>query len=321
VDLESARANALSPDFEAHPPVPPARPGITVFEDIELAELVPYIDWTPFFQSWELSGRFPDILEDPERGETARSLYEDARTMLDRIIGEGWLQARATIGLFPAARVGDDVVVYESETRSAVRETFSFLRQQKHKAEGRHHLCLADFVAPADSGHDDYLGLFAVTAGLGIERHVEAFEAAHDDYSAILLKALADRLAEALAEAMHHRVRREHWGYAADEDLDNAALIREDYRGIRPAPGYPACPEHSEKRKLFELLSAEDNSLMTLTEGFAMIPAASVSGYYFAHPQSQYFVVGAIEDDQVEDYAARKGLTPDEVRRLLPSNT
>ncbi|MEE4174732.1 MAG: methionine synthase [Xanthomonadales bacterium] len=321
VDLAAARANALAPDFEAHPPEPPARPGITVFEDIDLAELVPFIDWTPFFQSWELSGRFPDILDDPERGETARSLYEDARAMLERIVDEGWLQARATIGLFPAARVGDDVIVYEDDSRSTVRETFCFLRQQKHKAEGRHHLCLADFVAPADSGLEDHIGLFAVTAGLGIEPHVEAFEAAHDDYSAILLKALADRLAEALAEAMHHRVRREHWGYAADEDLDREALIRERYRGIRPAPGYPACPEHSEKRKLFDLLSAEENSRMTLTEGYAMYPAASVSGYYFAHPESQYFVVGSIQDDQVEDYAARKGLAPEDVRRLLPSNT
>ncbi len=321
VDLEAARTNALVPDFEAHPPIPPAQPGITVFDDIDLAELVPYIDWTPFFQSWELSGRFPDILDDPERGETARSLYADARAMLDRIVDEGWLQARATIGLFPAARRGDDVVIFEDDSRSTVRSTFCFLRQQKHKAEGKHHLCLADFVAPEDSGHADHLGLFAVTAGLGIEPHVEAFEAAHDDYSAILLKALADRLAEALAEAMHHRVRREHWGYAADEDLDNEALIREDYRGIRPAPGYPACPEHSEKRKLFDVLSAEDNSLMTLTESFAMLPAASVSGYYFAHPESQYFVVGGIREDQVEDYAARKGLTAEEVRRLLPNNT
>jgi len=320
IALEKARANALKPDFEAHPPVSPAQPGVTVQEDIPLGTLVDFIDWTPFFQSWELSGRFPDILDDPEKGETARSLYEDAQAMLDRIVTEGWLEARATVGLFPAARDGDDVVVYTDESRDTERERFCFLRQQKHKAEGRPHLCLADFVAPVD-GPPDTLGLFAVTAGLGIEPHVAALEAANDDYSAILLKALADRLAEALAEATHHRVRGEIWGYARDEDLDNEALIREDYTGIRPAPGYPACPEHSEKRKIFDLLDARTNSRMELTSHFAMSPASSVSGYYFAHPQSQYFVVGEILEDQVADYARRKDMSEEEVLRLLPVNT
>lgn len=321
IALEKARANAFAPDFAAYPPVAPAQPGVTVIEQVPLSDLLPFIDWTPFFQSWELSGRYPDILDDPEKGETARSLFEDAQAMLRRIIDEDWLEARATIGLFPAARDGDDVIIYADETRSAERERFCFLRQQKHKAEGRPHFCLADFVAPKDSGFEDHLGLFAVTAGLGIDAPVAAFEAAHDDYSSILLKALADRLAEALAEAMHQRVRREIWGYAADENLDNAALINEAYDGIRPAPGYPACPEHSEKRKLFDLLEAEKNSRMELTEGYAMLPAASVSGFYFAHPQSQYFVVGQVLEDQVEDYASRKGVSAEDILRLLPANT
>ncbi len=320
VPLADARANGFQPDFEAHPPVRPARPGITV-EPVPLKELVDYIDWTPFFQSWELAGRFPAILEDEVVGETARGLYADARAMLERIVEEEWLEARATVGLFPAAREGDDVLLYTDESRSEVRERLCFLRQQKHKAEGQPHWCLADFVAPVDSGLEDWVGLFAVTAGLGIEPHVAAFEAAHDDYSAILLKALADRLAEALAEATHRKLRRETWGYDPDEDLDNEALIKEAYAGIRPAPGYPACPEHSEKVKLFELLDAGTHSHMELTSGYAMLPAAAVSGYYFAHPKSQYFVVGEILDDQVEDYASRKGMSTEEVRRLLPANT
>ena len=318
--LADARANAFRPAFEAHPPQPPATTGLTVIEDYPLADLVDTIDWTPFFQSWELSGRFPDILDDPEKGEAASNLYRDARAMLERIVDEGWLQAKATVGFFPAASDGDDVILYEDDSRSSELQRLNFLRQQKHKPEGRPHYCLADFVAPQDSGLEDHIGLFAVTAGLGIEPHVAAFEAAHDDYSAIILKALADRLAESLAERMHQRVRKELWGYAADETLDNEALIAEAYQGIRPAPGYPACPEHSEKVKLFELLDANRNSGMSLTGGYAMLPAAAVSGYYFAHPQSQYFVLGDIQNDQVEDYADRKGIDPDEVERLLPAN-
>jgi 5-methyltetrahydrofolate--homocysteine methyltransferase len=321
VSLQAARDNAFRPDWDTYRPVAPARPGISVFEKVPLRDLVPFIDWTPFFQSWELSGRFPDILDDPEKGPTARSLFDDAQNMLERIIAEEWLEARATVGLFPAASAGDDVLIYTDESRATVRERLCFLRQQKAKAGGKPQLCLADFIAPRSSGIEDHIGLFAVTAGLGIEPHVNALEAAHDDYGSILLKALADRLAEALAEAMHQRVRRNTWGYAPDEALNTEELIREDYTGIRPAPGYPACPEHSEKRKLFDLLDAESNSRMTLTGGYAMLPAASVSGYYFAHPQSQYFVLGDILEDQVLDYAERKGMSREEVLRLLPANT
>jgi len=320
IPIGEARKNRFPADWQACRPETPARPGLTVFEDYPLEDLRDCIDWTPFFQTWELAGRYPEILDDPEKGETARHLFEDANRMLDRIIGEKWLRARATVGLFPAAADGDDVLVYEDDTRTVVRERLCFLRQQKAKAEGRTHSCLADFIAPVDSGTEDYIGLFAVTAGLGIETRVAEFEAAHDDYSAILLKALADRLAEALAERMHQRVRTEIWGYAADEALDNEGLIAERYRGIRPAPGYPACPDHSEKKKLFALLDAESNSRMRLTGGYAMLPAASVSGYYFAHPQSRYFVLGNILEDQLEDYATRKGITVAEARRHLAAN-
>ncbi|KAA9133289.1 methionine synthase [Marinihelvus fidelis] len=320
VSLKKARANAFKPDFHAHPPVAPARPGLTVFEDYPLDDLLDFIDWTPFFQSWELAGRYPAILEDKVVGETASSLFNDAQAMLKRVVEERWFTARAVVGIYPAAAEGDDVLLYTDDTRSEVLERFSFLRQQKDKAQGQPHFCLADFIAPEDAGVHDWMGLFAVTAGLGIEKHVKAFEDANDDYSAILLKALADRLAEALAERMHHRVRREIWGYAASESLNNEALIDEQYQGIRPAPGYPACPEHSEKRKLFDLLDAGTNAGMTLTDGYAMLPAASVSGYYFAHPDSQYFVVGNILEDQVIDYAARKGVSADDVKRLLPHN-
>jgi 5-methyltetrahydrofolate--homocysteine methyltransferase len=291
-----------------------------VFEGYPLAELVEYIDWTPFFQAWELSGRFPDILEDDVVGEAARSLYDDARQMLSRIVDERWLQANAVVGLFPAAAREDDLLIFGGEDREEVVETLCFLRQQKARPEGKPNRCLADFIAPEDSGIEDHIGLFAVTTGLGIDRHVQAFEENHDDYSAILLKALADRLAEAFTECMHRKVRRELWGYAPKEALNNQALIAEKYRGIRPAPGYPACPDHSEKKKIFRLLDAFGNAGITLTESYAMWPAAAVSGYFFAHPQSQYFVLGPILPDQIEDYAARKGIDSDTVRKLLPAN-
>ncbi|MBT8061604.1 MAG: methionine synthase [Gammaproteobacteria bacterium] len=320
VPIEKARENRFQPDWDAYSPLAPARPGVHVFEDFELEKLVELIDWTPFFQTWELSGRYPDILDDPAKGETARSLFDDARAMLKAIVSDGWLKARATVALLPAAADGDDVVIYRDESRSEELQRMCFLRQQKAKAAGKPHLCLADFVAPADSGLEDHIGLFAVTAGLGIEEKVAEFEAQNDDYSSILLKALADRLAEALAEYMHREVRCNTWGYAQDEELDSEALIAEQYRGIRPAPGYPACPDHSEKRKLFDLLDAERNSKMELTGGYAMLPAASVSGYYFAHPDSQYFVVGTILEDQLEDYAQRKGIGESEARRNLVSN-
>jgi len=240
--------------------------------------------------------------------------------MLGRIISENWLQARAVYGIFPAASQGDDVQLFDDSDGKSVKETLNFLRQQRAKASGRANRCFSDYVAPAKNGLKDHIGLFAVTAGLGIEAKLEEFEAAHDDYQSILLKALADRLAEAFAEHLHHRIRKEFWGYAKEESLDNAELIKETYRGIRPAPGYPACPDHSEKEKIFDLLGASENADMVLTSGFAMLPAASVCGYYFAHPQAEYFVLGPVLTDQLEDYARRKDCSLEDVRRLLPSN-
>jgi len=320
VPLEQARANCLHIDWDPADVAPPAQPGLHVLDDYPIAELIEYIDWTPFFQTWELAGRFPDILQDELVGETATSLYADAQQMLDDIVRENWLQARAVFGLFPAGSSGDDILLYADRSRQTLLTTLNFLRQQRPKAEGKANRCLADYVAPPDSGISDYLGLFAVTAGLGIQDKLDEFEAKHDDYRAILLKALADRLAEALAERLHQRVRQEFWGYAADESLDTEALIRERYRGIRPAPGYPACPDHSEKEKIFTILDAPRHAGMELTSGFSMLPAASVCGYYFAHPQAEYFVLGPVLPDQLEDYARRKDCSVDEVRRLLPAN-
>jgi 5-methyltetrahydrofolate--homocysteine methyltransferase len=319
VPLAEARANRLELEWAKASLKRPERPGVHVLEDYPIAELAEFIDWTPFFQTWELAGRFPEILEDPVVGETASSLYADAREMLDAIVSEGWLRARAVLGLFPAASQGDDLLLYTDETRTEVLETLLFLRQQRAKAQGRGHRCLADYVAPA-GGPPDHAGLFAVTAGLGIERKLAEFEAAHDDYRSILLKALADRLAEAFAERLHQRVRTEFWGYAPEESLTPEELIRESYRGIRPAPGYPACPDHSEKEKIFRLLDAPANTGMELTSGYAMLPTASVCGYYFAHPEAEYFVLGPVLNDQLEDYARRKGCGVADVRRLLPSN-
>jgi 5-methyltetrahydrofolate--homocysteine methyltransferase len=274
----------------------------------------------PFFNAWEFAGKFPDILTDPVVGEAASNLYADARRMLKTLIAERWLTARAVIGLFPANAVGDDVEIYAGDARGEVLTTLNFLRQQKGKPEGQPHECLADYVAPRDSGIGDYFGAFAVTAGGGIEEHVARFERAHDDYSAILLKALADRLAEAAAEHFHERVRRELWGYAAAESLTHEQLVREEYRGIRPAPGYPACPDHTEKAKLWRLLDVERNAGMHLTETYAMYPTAAVSGWYIAHPQARYFALGKIDRDQVEDYAHRKGMELAEAQRWLSPN-
>ena len=316
--LADARANALRVDWTAYMPPAPRVTGVHVVDDIDLADLVDCIDWTPFFLTWELGGRYPAILDDPEKGAMARSLFDDARAMLERIVSEQWLTPRAVCGLFPANRDGDDVVVWLDEQRAAPLARFRFLRQQTPRRAGQPNLCLADFVAPA--GTPDYLGAFAVTAGAEVNERAAAYEAAHDDYQAILLKALTDRLAEALAEHLHARVRREFWGYAADEALDNDALIQERYRGIRPAPGYPACPEHTEKETLWRLLDAERNTGITLTESFAMEPASSVSGFYFAHPESRYFTVGKIARDQVEDYAQRKGIDLLTAERWLAPN-
>jgi 5-methyltetrahydrofolate--homocysteine methyltransferase len=316
--LEDARRHGLKTDWTEYQPPRPAFLGIKAFRDYPLEALIPFIDWTPFFQAWELRGRYPAILEDSAVGATARQLFADAQVMLQRIVEEKWLGASGVIGLFPANSVGsDDIEIYADESRVRVLMTWHNLRQQMVKPPDRPNLCLADFIAPKGSGVRDYIGAFAVTAGLGIEPRVKAFEAAHDDYNAILLKALADRLAEAFAEHLHWRVRREFWGYAPEEDADNERLIREDYRGIRPAPGYPACPDHTEKGPLFKLLAADKNARMQLTDAYAMLPAASVSGFYFSHPQSQYFAVGKVDRDQVEDYARRKGWDLETAERWL----
>ncbi len=316
VPLAKARAQRFDGGWSAYDPPAPARPGLHVFDDYPLPELVPLIDWTPFFNTWELAGRYPAILDDAVVGKQARELLADAQAMLGKIVDEQWLRAKAVIGLFPANAIGDDVVA-EVDGQPV---TLHFLRQQVDKPVERPDFCLADFIAPRDSGKRDWIGAFAVTAGLGIEPHVARFEADHDDYNAILLKALADRLAETLAERMHQRVRTEFWGFAADEALDVDAIIAEQYRGIRPAPGYPACPEHSEKATLFRMLDVEGNTGMRLTENFAMTPAASVSGWYFSHPGSQYFVVGRVSKEQVEDYARRKGVSLLQAERWLASN-
>ncbi|HEY1069766.1 MAG TPA: methionine synthase [Thermomonas sp.] len=316
VSLDQARAQAFRPDWATYVPPAPRQPGVHVLDGYPLAELVDWIDWSPFFNAWELAGSFPAILTDPVVGTQASELYRDARAMLDRIVAGKWLTAKGVFGLWPANSVGDDVVLQADGGEHWLR----FLRQQADKPADRPDLCLADFIAPRDSGRQDWIGGFAVTTGLGIEPHVARFEAAHDDYSAILLKALADRLAEAFAERLHQRVRTEYWGYAPDEALDNAALVAEAYRGIRPAPGYPACPEHSEKQVLFDLLGAPAAAGITLTEHFAMSPAASVSGYYFSHPESRYFVVGRVSKEQVADYARRKGVPLAQAERWLSSN-
>jgi len=316
VSLEKARAQRFDGDWANYTPPMPKQPGITVFDDYPLAELVDLIDWTPFFNAWELAGRYPQILDDAVVGATARELFADAQAMLRKIVKEKWLVARAVVGLWPANSVGDDVVLDADGTPA----TLHFLRQQVDKPVERPDFCLADFIAPKESGKQDWIGAFAVTAGIGIEAHVARFEAGHDDYNAILLKALADRLAETLAERIHQHVRKELWGYAADESLHAAQLIDEAYRGIRPAPGYPACPEHSEKATLFRLLDAQRNSGMQLTENFAMLPAAAVSGYYFSHPGSKYFVVGRVSKEQAADYAQRKGGSLVQAERWLASN-
>jgi 5-methyltetrahydrofolate--homocysteine methyltransferase len=316
--LAEARQNKARVDFGVPPA--PNQPGVQIFDDLPLATLAEYIDWMPFFNAWEFHGKFPDILTDPVVGEAASGLWHDAQAMLATLIAERWLTARAVIGLFPAnSTADDDIEVYADESRAAPLAVLHHLRQQRGKPEGQPHLCLADFVAPKASGIRDYLGAFAVTAGIGVERRAAAFERAHDDYSAILLKALADRLAEAGAEYLHAQVRRVHWGYAPDESLANEDLVAETYRGIRPAPGYPACPDHTEKATLWKLLEVERNSGIRLSEGFAMLPAASVSGWYFAHPDSRYFAVGRIGRDQVEDLARRKGAPVATIERWLTS--
>ncbi len=321
--LAAARANRLKLTFDdGYRPPKPAKSGLTVFADYDLAELVGRIDWGPYFQVWELSGRFPQILDDPLVGETARSVYADAQAMLQRIVGEKWLKPRGVIGFWPANSIGeDDIEVFADESRTGVLAVIHTLRQQMARdRKDRPNLALADFIAPKESGIPDWIGGFAVTTGHGLDEVVADFAKRHDDYASITAKALADRLAEAFAERMHEHVRKEFWGYAADERLSNEELIAEAYRGIRPAPGYPACPDHTEKRTLFDLLRATDNAGIVLTESFAMWPAAAVSGYYFSHPEARYFGLGRIHKDQVEDYARRKGMSLEDCERWLAPN-
>jgi 5-methyltetrahydrofolate--homocysteine methyltransferase len=319
--IAEARARGTRIDWTRYTPTPPRKPGITLLADYPLDELAGYIDWSPFFQAWELRGHYPAILEDPKVGPEARKLLDDARRLLDQIIKGKPITASGVLGLFPASASGDDI---EVDGRTAGRQdgrvVIHGLRQQVEKPPGRPNLCLSDFVAPERSGVRDWIGAFAVTAGLGAEEFAREFERKHDDYSAIMAKALADRLAEAFAERLHQRVRREFWGYAKDEKLSGEDLIRERYVGIRPAPGYPACPDHTEKRTLFELLGVSGAIGVSLTESCAMWPAASVAGWYFSHPDAIYFGIGKIGRDQVEDYAARKGMSVEEVERWLAPN-
>ena len=310
--LAAARANRAKLSYA---PVAPKLSGITVLRDIDLAALAAYIDWGPFFQTWELSGSYPKILEDETVGESAREVFHDGQAMLAQIVSQKWLTANAVFGLFPANARGDDIDIYADETRSTTCATLHCLRQQQQRPPGKPNQSLADFVAP--QGTPDWIGAFAVTAGLGIEKKLAEFEAAHDDYHAIMLKSLADRLAEACAEWLHQRVRREYWGYAADETLTAADLVAEKYRGIRPAPGYPACPDHTEKATLFDLLDATGNTGIKLTESYAMHPAAAVSGLYLAHPEAHYFAISKIGRDQLEDWAQRKGMSVAEAERWL----
>jgi 5-methyltetrahydrofolate--homocysteine methyltransferase len=318
--LEKARANRTPIEWDGYQPPAPATSGVQVFESYDLAELREYIDWQPFFNAWEMKGKFPDILNNPATGETARKLYDDALEMLDKVIDESWLTANGVIGIFPANAVGDDIEVYADETRDEVRTVLHNLRQQGEHRDGVPNRSLGDFVAPKETGLPDHVGAFAVTAGLGGQDRIAKFKEELDDYSAILLESLADRLAEAFAERLHQRVRQEIWGFVADETLDNAELIREKYVGIRPAPGYPACPEHTEKQTIWELLDVQENTGIELTESMAMWPGAAVSGWYFSHPASQYFVVGRVGRDQVVDYAERKGWTMTEAERWLSAN-
>ena len=318
--ISDARRNRLVIDWKATPVPRPCFIGLRVLDDYPLQELVPLIDWTPFFQTWELAGHYPAILDDPAVGPAATNLFRDATALLERIVKERLFRARGVFAIYPANSAGDDIELYPDGNTGRPGAVVHTLRQQMLKPPGRPNLALSDFVAPRETGVEDYVGMFAVTAGHGVDQLVARFEADHDDYSAILAKALADRLAEAFAELLHLRVRTEFWGYAPNEVLDNKDLIKERYQGIRPAPGYPACPDHTEKQTVFDLLGAEHHAGIVLTESYAMLPAASVSGYYFWRPEAQYFGLGKIERDQVEDYARRKGADLKTMERWLSPN-
>jgi len=315
--IAKARANAFKPDWANYTPPKPLFTGTRVFRTYDVEELVPYIDWTPFFQTWEIKGRYPAVLDSEEYGAAARQLFEDAQEMLKRIVDERWFNPKAVIGIWPANAVGDDIALYTGESRSEKLATFHTLRQQLSKRDGKANLALSDFVAPEGSGKADYIGGFVVTAGMEEEKISTRFAKANDDYGSIMVKALADRIAEAFAERMHERVRKEFWAYAPDESYSNDELMQENYAGIRPAPGYPAQPDHTEKLTLFKLLEAERRIGVSLTESMAMWPGSSVSGLYIAQPESYYFGVAKVERDQVEDYAARKGMEISEVERWL----
>ncbi|HQG37581.1 MAG TPA: methionine synthase, partial [Chitinophagales bacterium] len=321
--INTARENKLKLEWQSYNPPKPSFIGVRVFDNYDLSELRPYIDWTPFFSTWELHGKYPNILEDKIVGHEARKVFNDANVLLDKIIAEKWITAKGVIGFFEANSIGDDIELKDtnnSETLTDKRKSvLHHLRQQNKKGEGLPNYCLSDFIAPKDSGKQDYIGGFAVTSGIGIEKWIKHFQDNHDDYNKIMIAALADRLAEAFAERMHERVRKEFWKYAMNEELANEELIKEKYVGIRPAPGYPACPDHTEKPMLFKLLNAEENAEITLTESNAMYPASSVSGWYFSHPDSKYFGIGKIAKDQVEDYAKRKNMKTEDMERWLES--
>jgi len=321
IDLATARKRKLQLDWEKFTPFTPKQTGVQIIENQDLDALVPYIDWSPFFRSWDLHGRYPDILNDAIVGEQATDLFADAQVILTEILDKKLLTAKAVFGLFPANAVADDdIEVYTNDQREEVAVKFLTLRQQLKKREGKSNVALADFIAPKASGKSDHIGAFCVTAGFGTAELAKQYEEANDDYNAIMVKALADRLAEAYAEYLHEQVRRQHWGYAAEEQLDNEALIKESYKGIRPAPGYPACPDHLEKNTIWELLKVEENIGVSLTESLAMWPAASVSGYYFAHPEAHYFGVGKITQDQVKSFAERKNIAVEEAEKWLRPN-
>jgi 5-methyltetrahydrofolate--homocysteine methyltransferase len=317
LSLDDARRNKYSIDWSNFEAAVPHTIGLQNVS-VETEDLLPYIDWTPFFRTWELHGKYPAILEDEVVGAEAKKLLADAQGMLNRIQKENWLTHKGVVGIFPANAVEDDIELYDDNGNTI--HTTSTMRQQLQKASGVPNIALSDFIAPKETGKTDYLGGFVVTSGIGIESKIEAFEADHDDYNSILLKALADRLAEAFAEYLHERVRKEIWGYAKEESLDNEALIKEAYRGIRPAPGYPACPDHTEKIGLFQLLEAEKRTGVSLTDSLAMYPTASVSGWYFAHPESKYFGVGRITMEQVASLSKRKGFAMEDMERWLSPN-
>ena len=316
ISIQEARDNKYQIDWKSYSIPEPKMTGVKYFQDYSIEELAEYIDWTPFFMSWQLAGKYPAILEDKVVGVEAKKLFNDAQSMLRRIIDENWLTAKGAFGIFPANSTANDNIEVKDKNGKPFM-ILNQLRQQVKKASGRQYNCLSDFIAPSGSGHKDYVGAFAVTTGIGIEKWVKHFEDQQDDYSAIMLKALADRLAEAFAERLHERVRKEFWGYASEEALSNDSLIKEEYKGIRPAPGYPACPEHSEKEKLFRLLDVQNKLQITLTESFAMYPAAAVSGWYFAHPESKYFGIAQIAEDQLEDYVSRKGMESGRAKKLI----